>query len=189
MGAGAVGCYDGFKLGARRTRCGANWAPSTRRGGLASGAQARTQPSTNTFASLPAPKGSVVQRAQPCAFCVKSTDTESAAAATSASCAGCVVLSSKTASRTRTDCARCCNRKYAAAYMSGRNGRPGFRSWPWEIIERRGQRRRCVRADRSRRADRKSSTTCAARCGEAITKLRVQRAIGVTHCHTAGREG
>jgi hypothetical protein len=55
---------------------------------------------------------SAVQRAQLVLFCVKSTDTESGAAAIKPHlalerwCCRC-----KTVSRTRTDCARCCRRK------------------------------------------------------------------------------
>jgi 2-dehydropantoate 2-reductase len=110
MGAGAVGCYYGFKLARAGHDVMLIGRPQHVEAIERHGLRLETQTFDEHIRVSASTEGSAVQGAQLVLFCVKSTDTESGAAAIKPHlmrwCCRC-----KTASRTRTDCARCCHRK------------------------------------------------------------------------------
>src|SRR5216683_1989658 len=81
MGAGAVGCYYGFKLARAGHDVVLIGRPQHVEAVLRQGLRLETQTFDEHIRVSASTEGSVVQRAQLVLFCVKSTDTESAAAA------------------------------------------------------------------------------------------------------------
>jgi 2-dehydropantoate 2-reductase len=81
MGAGAVGCYYGFKLARAGHDVVLIGRPQHIEAVERQGLRLETQTSDERIRVLASTEGSVVRRAQLVLFCVKSTDTESGAAA------------------------------------------------------------------------------------------------------------
>ena len=184
MGAGAVGCYYGFKL----ARAGhdvvligrAQHVEAIERQGL----RLETQTFDEHIRVTASTEGSAVQGAQLVLFCVKSNDTESGAAAIKPHLApDAVVLSMQNGVENADRLRALLPQEVVAAvvYVGTEMAGPGHVRHHGHgelIIERSKASDDVARADRSRRADRNLRQRARRVVGEANHELRVQRAIG-----------
>jgi 2-dehydropantoate 2-reductase len=184
MGAGAVGCYYGFKL----ARAGHDVVLIGRPQHVEAVERQGLRLETQTFDELirvsASTEGSAVQGAQLVLFCVKSTDTESAAAAIKPHLAPDALVLSLQNGVENADRLRALLQQEvvaAAVYVGSEMAGPGHVRHHGRgelVIERSKASDDIARADRSRRADRYFPQRARRVVGEANHELRVQRAIG-----------
>jgi 2-dehydropantoate 2-reductase len=183
MGAGAVGCYYGFKL----ARAGHDVVLIGRPQHVEAVERQGLRLETQTFDELirvsASTEGSAVQGAQLVLFCVKSTDTESAAAAIKPHLAPDALVLSLQNGVENADRLRALLQQEvvaAAVYVGSEMAGPGHVRHHGRgelVIERSKASDDIARADRSRRADRYFPQRARRVVGEANHELRVQRAI------------
>jgi 2-dehydropantoate 2-reductase len=180
MGAGAVGCYYGFKL----ARAGHDVVLIGRPQHV-QGLRLETQTFDEHIGVSASTGGSAVQGAQLVLFCVKSTDTESAAAAIKPHLASDAVVLSLQNGVESADRLRALLPQEvvaAAVYVGTEMAGPGHvrHHGRGELVieQSKASDDPGAPADRSRRPDRHFGQRARRAVGEADPGLRVQRAIG-----------
>jgi len=184
MGAGAVGCYYGFKLARAGHDVMLIGRPQLAEAIERHGLRLETQTFDEHIRVSASTEGSAVQGAQLVLFCVKSTDTESAAAAIKPHLAPDALVLSLQNGVENADRLRALLPQEviaAAVYVGTEMARPGHvrhRGRGELVIERSKASDDVARADRSGRADRYLRQRPQRVVDEANHELRVQRAIG-----------
>jgi 2-dehydropantoate 2-reductase len=184
MGAGAVGCYYGFKLARAGHDVVLIGRPQHVEAIERQGLRLETQTFDEHVRVSASTEGSAVQGAQLVLFCVKSADTESGAAAIKPHLAPDALVLSLQNGVENADRLRALLQQEviaAAVYVGTEMAGPGH---VWHhgrgelIIEQSKASGNIARADRSRRADRYFRQRARCIVDEANHELRVQRAIG-----------
>jgi 2-dehydropantoate 2-reductase len=183
MGAGAVGCYYGFRLARAGHDVMLIGRPQHVEAIERHGLRLETQTFDEHIRVSASTEGSAVQGAQLVLFCVKSNDTESGAAAIKPHLAPDAVVLSMQNGVENADRLRALLQQEvvaAAVYVGTEMAGPGHVRHHGRgelVIEHSKASDDIARANRSRRADRYFRQRARRLVGEANPELRVQRAI------------